>query len=211
MSEFANIYYENERFSKLILEKGRVEHVEFHDCEFNKSSFCESSFIKCIFNNCRFTSCDLSNIGINNSSFIHTKFMGSKMIGIDWVSSGLGKKEIIKINNPISFYDCVLNYSVFLGLDLKNVQIEKCLAKEVDFSEAVLKGANFLNSDLAGSIFNQTDLTQANFVGAKNYSIVPGVNKLKGTKFSMPEAMSLLYSMEIEIVDELAGNESDAD
>lgn len=208
MTEFKQDYYEKEIFKKYIFEHGEVKNVEFHDCNFLKSSFSETIFNGCVFNNCVFVDCDLGLIKVVNSSFVHTRFERSKMIGINWASSALGKKDRFKGFNPIRFYDCVLNYSIFTGLNLEKLQIEKCVAKEVDFSEANLKNANFNDTDLSGSLFNQTDLKEANFVGAKNYMIVPGSNVLKGAKFSMPEAMALLYSMEIEIVEELMGEDS---
>jgi hypothetical protein len=40
-------------------------------------------------------------------------------------------------------------------------------------------------------------LTQADFTGATNYAIAASLNTLKKTKFSLPEAMSLLYSLDI--------------
>lgn len=41
----------------------------------------------------------------------------------------------------------------------------------------------------------------ANFIGARNYAIDPTQNTLKKAKFSLPEAMSLLRSLDIELID----------
>jgi hypothetical protein len=41
------------------------------------------------------------------------------------------------------------------------------------------------------------DLTQADFTGARDYTIAPNLNQLKQTKFSLPEAMALLYGLDI--------------
>jgi uncharacterized protein YjbI with pentapeptide repeats len=46
-------------------------------------------------------------------------------------------------------------------------------------------------------VFGNTDLSKANLSKAYNYHIDASQNKLKGTRFSLPEAMSLLYSLEI--------------
>jgi len=40
-------------------------------------------------------------------------------------------------------------------------------------------------------------LTEADLSKARNYLIDPGLNQLKKAKFSLPEAMSLLYNMDI--------------
>ena len=45
------------------------------------------------------------------------------------------------------------------------------------------------------------NLTEADFTGAKNYAIAPGMNTLKKTKFSLPEAMSLLYNLDIKLTE----------
>jgi uncharacterized protein YjbI with pentapeptide repeats len=73
----------------------------------------------------------------------------------------------------------------------------------VDFSDANLEKADFRGTDLEKSIFRNTDISGANFVGAKNYYISPQYNRLKGAKFSLPEAMSLLYGLEIVLEDEV--------
>jgi hypothetical protein len=50
-------------------------------------------------------------------------------------------------------------------------------------------------------MFSSTNLTKADLSTAKNYHIPPEQNILKGTRFSLPEAMSLLYSMDIILDD----------
>ena len=47
------------------------------------------------------------------------------------------------------------------------------------------------------SILVDTDLSRANLSKARNYQIDASQNVLKGARFSLPEAMSLLYSMDI--------------
>ena len=78
--------------------------------------------------------------------------------------------------------------------------IKKCTAKEVDFSEANLSEADCTFTDFTSSQFRHTDLSGADFRGASNYFIQPHLNTLKKTRFSLPEAMSLLYNLDIEIV-----------
>jgi fluoroquinolone resistance protein len=45
----------------------------------------------------------------------------------------------------------------------------------------------------------KTNLTGANFKGAKNYAINPQANTLKKTRFSYPEVMTLLNALDIII------------
>ncbi len=97
------------------------------------------------------------------------------------------------------FEECVIDHSTFLGLDLKGISFVDCTAKDVDFREADLSNADFSGSDLTGAQFGGTNLTGANLERARNYSIDPGRNVLKGARFSLPEVMSLLSGLDIEI------------
>ncbi len=67
-------------------------------------------------------------------------------------------------------------------------------------SGASLPGSDFSGTDLAGSLFNATDLSGADLSAARNYAISPAANRLKGAKFSLPEAMALLYCLDIKVV-----------
>jgi len=51
-------------------------------------------------------------------------------------------------------------------------------------------------------MFGNTNLTEADLSRACNYRIDPAQNVLGQAKFSLPEAMSLLYSMDIVLVEE---------
>lgn len=63
-----------------------------------------------------------------------------------------------------------------------------------DFSER-----DFRNTDFEKSIFSKTNLYKVNFKGAKNYYIDIKNNNIKKAKFSLPEALSLLDTLDIEI------------
>ncbi|HKJ27701.1 MAG TPA: pentapeptide repeat-containing protein [Anaerolineales bacterium] len=119
------------------------------------------------------------------------------MIGINWASASWGRKGLTQLVKSIDFKGCVLNYSSFFELELEKIEIVNCIAHEVDFSGANLKEANLRGTDFENSIFRHTNLEKADLVKAKNYMIPPAVNTLKKTRFSMPEAMALLYSMDI--------------
>ena len=59
----------------------------------------------------------------------------------------------------------------------------------------------FRSLDFANSLFNGTDLSGADFTEAINYQIDVNRNKIKGAKFSRYEAVSLLESLGIELID----------
>lgn len=173
--------------------------AEFLDCKFSQCSFNEAVLENCIFRDCSFDDCNLDLCRVDKSTFKQTGFEHSKMLGINWTNASWGRKEISQLIKTIDFKACVLNYSSFMGLDLTGIKLVDCTLHEVDFSEAVLRKADFSGSDLQRAIFRNTDLREADFSTARNYSISPSLNNIKQAKFSLPEAMSLLYSMDIQL------------
>ena len=79
-----------------------------------------------------------------------------------------------------------------------------CTLIGVDFREADLRQADFSGSELTDSLFLHTDLREANFSKARNYSLAPAENNLKKARFALPEALALLYGLEI-VLDEGSG------
>jgi uncharacterized protein YjbI with pentapeptide repeats len=190
--------HNNAGFNKLKLEGGRVIGKEFYECVFDHCSFRESIFRGCKFNDCLFRACDLSLVRFEDSSFADTRFEGSKVIGVDWTLASWSR---FQADSPIHFSECVLDFSAFIGLTLRKINMTKCSAQEVAFSEADLSAGNFSGTDFAKSRFSQTNLTRANFVGATNYAIDVKANKISKAKFSLPEALSLLYGLDILLVE----------
>lgn len=88
-----------------------------------------------------------------------------------------------------------------MATNLGAVKFRRCEAINVDFREAKLPLADFAFTNLQDSLFQSTDLTAADFRYARNYQIDPSQNKIQNARFSLPEAMALLYSMDIEIID----------
>ena len=98
-------------------------------------------------------------------------------------------------------FKCIINYSIFTDLDLGGTRIERCVAKEADFRGTNLAGANLSHTDFSGSFFKHTVLEGADFSHARNYRIDVNLNKLKGAKFMLPEAIALLRSLDIVLVE----------
>jgi uncharacterized protein YjbI with pentapeptide repeats len=170
--------------------------AEFRECRFVRCCFSESVLRACVFDECVFVECDLSLVKLPHSVFSSTRFEGSKIIGVNWTEARWPRLRLLV---PLRFEKCVINHSTFLGLNLKGVRFTECTAKDVDFRETDLSEADFSGTDLTGAQFGSTNLTGANLRGARNYMIVPAGNTLKGARFSLPEAMSLLSGLDIEI------------
>jgi fluoroquinolone resistance protein len=198
MDKFAAEEYQERSFRDLKVHSSTVQGVVFSECTFQQCSLTDNDFESCYFYRCVFQGCDLSLSRVNNCSFIETSFKDSKLIGINWVDAHWPKGRLLP---SIAFEACAINHSVFMGLILPKMAILKCTAWEVDFTEADLREADFRFTDLQRSRFFQTNLSGADFRGARSYTISASANTIKGAKFSLPEAMSLLYSLDI-VLDE---------
>ena len=186
--------YYDQIFKNFHLEQGEILSAEFTDCTFVQCSFEAAVLSNCRFSNCTFQDCNLNLTEISGSSFPSTRFENSKLMGINWTQGDWSRSGF---SNLVGFFECVISHSTFIGLELKSIQMKNCVANEVDFRDADLSKADFRGTDLAKSLFGNTNLTEADFSQTRNYHIDPGNNILKHAKFSLPEAMALLYSMDI--------------
>ena len=186
-------------FENVHLGHGEILTGKFVDCKFVKCDFESAILTNCRFSGCLFQECNLSLVQIKGSSFPSTRFENTKFIGIDWTSGDWSQTEFSQLEG---FFDSVLSHSTFIGLKLKGIQVQECIAHEVDFRESDLSGVSFRGTDLEKSLFGNTNLTKSDLSQARNYQMDPSNNVLKKAKFSLPEAMVLLYSMDIEILEQ---------
>lgn len=191
--DFSNeMLYEDQIFSEIILpENAKIAEAEFSDCIFLNCKFFKAIFFDCRFEKCTFQNCDLSSLSIKHTVFNEVLFVESKLMGIQWPDAG--------IPLDVNFRNCFLNYSSFIGVNLKNAELANCQLKEVDFTETNLSKANCRSSDFAGARFINTNLEYTDLSNASNYAIHPDGNKLRKTIFSLPEAMTLLNVYDIII------------
>jgi len=108
-----------------------------------------------------FENCDLSVVKFTKCSFSSLTFIKTKLIGIDWY-------DTFRFSLTMKCYGCVINYSSFVNVKLKSFVLEECTAHDVDFSEADMHNACCKDTDFQGSIFRRTNLSGADFTGAKN-------------------------------------------
>ena len=191
--------YFDQTFDKVHLGPDEIISGKFTDCVFSQCSYETAILNNCRCSNCLFLECNLNLVKLPGSSFPATRFEKSKLMGIDWTQATWSTSGFYSL---VCFLECVISHSTFIGLELKRIQITNCIANEVDFRDADLSNADFTGTDLAGSIFGNTNLTEADLSQARNYMVDPSNNILKQAKFSMPEAMALLYSMDIVLKDQ---------
>ncbi|MBX3081305.1 MAG: pentapeptide repeat-containing protein [Anaerolineae bacterium] len=192
--------YSSQEFKKVSLKQEVVRGKEFDSCTFTRCTFQETTFLNCKFNDCTFLDCNFKMVSLNGSTFLGTRFEQSELVGINWTETTWRTTKTL-LNKPVDFVACVINYSVFIGLNLTKVNIVRCSAKNVAFDEANLTKADCSYTDFEDSRFVGTNLTEADFTGATHYAIDVRQNTVKKAKFSLPEAMSLLRYFDITLTD----------
>jgi len=196
---FTEIDYQGEDFRGLDLPGEVVEDVIFDQCQFKRCNFSEARFVRCQFRKCQFMHSDLSLIKIPKTSFVSCTFSDCRLVGVDWVEADW---KASRLGKPLSFERCTLNYGLFIGLKLEKMILKRCSIMHADFTDAVLTGATFSFSQLDETRFSHTDLSDTDFSNASGYAIGAHENILKGTRFSLPEAMRLLLYLDIILVDD---------
>lgn len=198
MTAFTEDEYYNETFSDLEWANEELSSVRFYDCTFRNCDFNEAALKVCKFSGCAFESCNLNFIKVTDSEFADVTFVACKVVGVNWTEADWPRTAGRRM---LSFDRCTISHSTFIGLKLPGCAFVDCLAKDADFREAELDGTSFAGTDLTESLFGDTSLIGADFTRATGYSINPTKNRIRNAKFSLPEATSLLYNMDIEIAD----------
>ena len=186
LSDFS---YSDETFRQLeMARETAVSDTDFTDCILDHCQFPEGIFQTCRFVGCTFKHCEFNLARFPKTSFSRCTFDHCSLIGINWTEATWPRTTL---QQPLRFTHC------------KFVDVERQdpigRLHDVDFREADLTRATFKQCDLEKSRFQQTNLSHADLRTAKNYSINPSKNTLTKAKFALPEALSLLYSLNITL------------
>lgn len=190
--------FSDQDFNKVINPAGILVKKQFYDCNFFNCDFSESNLTHNRFTDCYFKDCNISTVNIQDTTFNNVQFEKCKIQNVNWTSASWPK---IRISSPIEFIDCILDNSSFYGLNLLEARIENCHAHHVNFTETNCEYTSFIHSDLFGSIFHKTNLTKADFTNATSYQIDIFLNRIEGATFCLPEAVSLLDSLGVVIIE----------
>jgi uncharacterized protein YjbI with pentapeptide repeats len=169
------------------------EGQEFDACLFKECSFAGAALKRWHLTDCRFENCDLTAARLTGARLRGVSFKNCRAGGVNWA----GTTSL----DDVSFDHCVLDSGVFSNLKLPRFSAVDCRVREADFAEADLRGAIFTKCDLLGSRFFGADLSAADLRGAFDYLIDARQTKMKKTKVSLPEAVSLLSGLDVVIED----------
>lgn len=184
--------WNDQTFDDIVEELSNFTGFAFDDCTFEKCDFLGGCWNNATFTNCQFKLCNLSNLSVSNCKFDAVSFEECKLVGLHFSTC---KKLLFSISlNRAQLLLC--NFS---EMNLLHMSFGASELKECDFFHAKLVGADFSNCNLAGSMFENSNLKSADFRQASNYEIDPSRNQIAKARFSMPEVLSLLAPLGIEI------------
>lgn len=165
---------------------------------FSRHGFTSARFSACKFINCVFTHCNLSLVDPSGTRFFGVHFNDCKLTGMDWTKAWWPD---FYLDHELHFSTCILTSGSFFGLRLHGVKMEGCKLIEVDFRECDLTGATLTECDMTGSLFHHTVLRGADLTESWHYAINIFNNTVEKARFSRLEAVCLLESLGIELVD----------
>lgn len=172
--------------------------VEFEACIFEHCDFSAAHFARCTFIDCLFKHCNLSLMQVPGTRWFGVGFVECKLVGVDWTKADWPS---FHLDSELTFRQCILNDSSFFGLTLQEIILDECKCRDVDFREGDFSRATMTGSDFCNSLFMRTQLQGSDFTNASDFNINVLENKINGARFSRLEALSLLYSLNIELVD----------
>jgi len=189
-------YYEEQEIKDQQYEDQSFENFEFVECNFTKCQFLNIKLTNCKFKNCKFNNCVIGNVKFLYSEAKNLEFVNSVLIGIIWNDL---KNKGIETAIFRSMKSCTIKYNYFTNLKLVKYDFSGSQFDESYFEECKLTDAKFNGVNLHGTKFIKCDLSGADFRDALEYEIDIADNKLKKAKFSFPEVVSLLSSLNIII------------
>lgn len=163
-------------------------------CTFIDCTLSELSFRDTHLSECRFERCDLSLADFTDTVFQGVEFDSCRLTGNHFDTLKTGALGVMA-----TFDGCDLSYCSFRKMDLTACRFTNCTTADAEFVHCELAGVSFEGSDLSRCTFHANNLMGADLRGARNYVISPFGNRVKGMRVTMPEALSLLGELGVDL------------
>ncbi len=193
-SRFMPEYFLQQEYKNLTYQKEDLNFKEFEQCTFRHCDFSVCNFIAVIFIDCQFYDCNFNGAQINHVALRSVDFFGCHMKDVNFSMCD-------KLIFEISFTDCVLDFSKFYTLKIKETVFRNCSLVAVDFMGTDLTSVLFDRCDLYRSEFDKAVAVKTNFKTSFNYNIDPKKTKLFKAIFSLSGVKGLLFKHDIIVID----------
>ncbi len=190
-------YYEAQTFENLKFHGETFEGYKLVDCSFIGCSFEDCRLVRSLVSGCTFDKCAVTNLKAEGYAQIqYAEFANCRLVGINWqqlLPSGRFGEPIRKLQG------CSLKYNTFAEMDFKKFDFSDNEVSASIFAQCQLAESKFRQCRLEKTEFFQCDLQNADFRDASGYQVDIMSCKVRGARFSFPEAMNLLGGLGIKI------------
>lgn len=188
--------YNNEVFADLELDGEVLQDMDFCDCVFRNCKIENSEVIRCRFLDCKFENCVIRTIKFSSARASSCEFYNCTMYGINW--SALTDDE--KSSKPFyAIKDCLLKFNSFFNFTMIKMDFGQSDLLECDFSECNLQEVKLSHCNLEATSFFKCNLKKADFTSSQGYVVDAKTCDLKDSRFSFPEAISILDSLGVKL------------
>lgn len=188
--------YRTEEIFEKIQYDGFVTNCEFENCTFIGCNFTAVTFRNCAFSNCQFEKCAFRTIKFQFSTMQGSIFSECLLMGINWgelQSKGNRLFPIEKLER------CTLKFNNFIHVNMIRFDFSNMTIQDSYFHDCRLSHASFRNDDMNRTNFSGCNLNCSDFRGARGYNIDLQSNTLKQARFSFPDVVDLLNTLDIVI------------
>ena len=188
--------HEGETFTGLAVTGREFRREEWRDCVFTGCLF-ES----CVFRGCKFTACVFTNCRILNPRFEGCEMVAGEceeclFVGVNFSDLRLASGKWFPLDRA---EHCTWRICSLMDFELGKYDFSDAVFEDCILQQCAMKGADFRRSRFSGTLFNRCDLREADFRGAQGYAVDLETNRLRGARFSFPEVVGLLSSLDIKI------------
>ena len=189
----AGAVHRDEAFADLDLKGLELADAEFDGCSFTHGLFSGATLRRVRFSDCRFEGCDFTAARFIGSRLRTASFTSCRAGGANWAAA--------TALDDLTFVHCLLDNGSFADAKVPRLKLDDCRLRDADFAGADLRSSIFFRCDLKGARFFGADLSSADLRGSFSYEIDPFRTKIKKARFSLPEAVSLLHGLDINLED----------
>lgn len=186
--------HSEEQFSGLAKGALVARGATFLNCTFSDSDLMETDFSGAHLAECRFVGCELALSDFTDAVFQDVVFENCRLTGVNFSLLQQGALGV-----HAQFRDCDLSFTSFRGMDLTSCSFRACVFSEAEFQRCNLTKVSFADCDLSRCTFTANNLKEADLRTARNYAISAEGNQVRGLKVSLPEAISLLSALGIDV------------
>ena len=185
-------YRTDEHFRNQDFTASGLEVTEYDGCSFTACRLADVDVSEVRFLDCSFQDCDLSNATLTGTSLQNVRFENSKLLGLTF-------DDCAPLAFAARFSGCRMQHASFQKMKLIRCGFTGCDLTEADFTGADMTGINLTDCDLDRATFEGTDLRKADLRESRHYRIDPTQNRVRGARFSLPEALGLLQTFGVKI------------